>query len=318
MDLTFLEAELSRKAAAPNTDGRPLPRLWGVDEEISDDPTAKELGATDSAESYLEAGPTSNTPILVCDSVSRSFGGVQALKGVSISIGSGEVFGLVGPNGSGKTTVVNAITGFYPPQQGRIVFEGADITGLAPHNVAKRGIARTFQNIALFRGMSVLDNIMMGRHIHMRHSALGTLFYWALAERQEIAQRELVEDLIDLLQLQDVRDAPIEIVPLGLKKRVELARALVAEPRLLILDEPMAGMNQEEKEYMARFILDAREERGLTVLLIEHHMDVVAALCDRMAVLSNGEQIAAGTPAQALSNQKVVDAYLGSKRRHAG
>jgi branched-chain amino acid transport system ATP-binding protein len=256
-------------------------------------------------------------PILVCEQISRSFGGVRALKDVSISVADGEIFGLVGPNGSGKTTVVNAVTGFYPPQQGRILFNGADITALRPHRIAERGIARTFQNIALFRGMSVLDNIMMGRHIHMRPSALATLLYWVWAERQEIAQRELVEDTIDLLQLQDVRDAPIEIVPLGLQKRVELARALVAEPRLLILDEPMAGMNQEEKEYMARFILDAREERGLTVLLIEHHMDVVSALCDRMTVLSYGEQIAEGTPAEALSNARVVEAYLGSKRRHA-
>jgi branched-chain amino acid transport system ATP-binding protein len=253
----------------------------------------------------------------VCEAISRSFGGVRALKDFSLSIGRGEIFGLVGPNGSGKTTVVNAVTGFYPPQQGRILFDGANITGLSPHRIAARGIARTFQNIALFRGMSVLDNIMMGRHIHMRPSALATLFYWVWAARQEIAQRELVEDTIDLLQLQDVREAPIEIVPLGLQKRVELARALVAEPRLLILDEPMAGMNQEEKEYMARFILDAREERGLTVLLIEHHMDVVSALCDRMTVLSYGEQIAEGTPAEALSNARVVEAYLGSKRRHA-
>jgi branched-chain amino acid transport system ATP-binding protein len=279
----------------------------------------RRLASTDIVPSPSPAEPTSSdgTPVLICDDISRSFGGVHALKGVSISIGRGEVFGLVGPNGSGKTTAVNAITGFYPPQRGRIVFEGADITGMEPHRVARRGIARTFQNIALFRGMSVLDNIMMGRHIRMRPSALGTLFYWVWAERHEIAQREVAEDMIDLLQLQDVRDTPVEIVPLGLKKRVELARALVAEPRLLILDEPMAGMNQEEKEYMARFILDARDERGLTVLLIEHHMDVVAALCDRLAVLSNGEQIADGTPADALSSEKVVEAYLGSKRRHA-
>ena len=256
-------------------------------------------------------------PMLVCDAISRSFGGVRALKGASVAVTQGEIFGLVGPNGSGKTTLVNAITGFYPPQEGRIRFEGADITGLRPHRIARRGIARTFQNIALFRGMSVLDNIMMGRHIHMRPSALATLLYWAWAERDELAQRDLVEDTIDLLQLQDVRDAPIEVVPLGLQKRVELARALVAEPRLLILDEPMAGMNQEEKEYMARFILDAREERGLTVLLIEHHMDVVSALCDRMTVLSYGEQIAEGTPAEALSNPRVIEAYLGSKLRHA-
>jgi branched-chain amino acid transport system ATP-binding protein len=317
MDFAFLDG------AGPKTRGPRTPHWWGLDETISDDLVEKKLdllGPTDSVLSYLPVMPTTNnrSPILVCDDVSRWFGGVQALKSVSITIGSGEVFGLVGPNGSGKTTVVNGITGFYPPQQGRILFEGADITGVAAHRIARRGIARTFQNIALFRGMSVLDNIMMGRHIHMRPSALGTLFYWIWAERQEIAQRELVEDMIDLLQLQHVRDAPIEFVPLGLQKRVELARALVAEPRLLILDEPMAGMNQEEKEYMARFILDSREERDLTVLLIEHHMDVVAALCDRMAVLSNGEQIADGTPAEALSNERVVEAYLGSKRRHAG
>jgi branched-chain amino acid transport system ATP-binding protein len=255
--------------------------------------------------------------ILECRDLERSFGGLKALQGVTLSIDKGEIFGLVGPNGSGKTTIVNSITGFYPPDRGNILFEGKDITGIRPHNVARLGIARTFQNLALFRGMSVLDNVMMGRHIHMRPSALASLFYWLWAQRDEIRQRELVEDTIDFLQLQDVRDLPIEVVPLGLQKRIELARALVSEPRLLILDEPMAGMNQEEKEYMARFILDAREERGLTVLLIEHHMDVVSALCDRMTVLSYGEQIASGTPAEALSNPAVVEAYLGTKRRHA-
>ncbi len=256
--------------------------------------------------------------VLEIRSVDRSFGGLRALKEVSLHVNRGEIFGLVGPNGSGKTTIVNSVTGFYPPDKGDILFEGRSIKGMAPHRVARLGIARTFQNLALFRGMSVLDNILVGRHIHMHPSALAALFYWVWAEREELRHRDIVEETIDFLQLQDVRDTPIEIVPLGLQKRIELARALVSEPRMLILDEPMAGMNQEEKEYMARFILDAREERGLTVLLIEHHMDVVSALCDRMTVLSYGEQIAGGKPAEALSNPRVIEAYLGTKgREHA-
>jgi branched-chain amino acid transport system ATP-binding protein len=255
-------------------------------------------------------------PVLACRELVRSFGGLVALKGVSLHIEPGEILGLVGPNGSGKTTLVNAITGFYPPQQGRILYEGRDITGVRPHRVARLGIARTFQNLALFRGMSVLDNILMGRHIHMHPSALATFAYWWWAERDEVAQRRRVEAVIDLLQLEDVRDEPIDVVPLGLQKRVELARALAAEPRLLILDEPMAGMNQEEKEYMARFILDTRAARGTTILLIEHHMDVVASLCDRMVVLSYGELIAEGEPRIVLADEAVVLAYLGTRHRH--
>lgn len=256
-------------------------------------------------------------PYLECDRLDRHFGGLHALRSVSIHIDRGEILGLVGPNGSGKTTLVNAVTGFYPPQQGRIRFAGQDITGRRPHDVARLGIARTFQNLALFRGMSVLDNIMMGRHIHMRPSALATFFYPWWARRDELRQREVVEDIIDFLQLQDVRGEPIEVVPLGLQKRIELARALVAEPTLLVLDEPMAGMNQEEKEYMARFILDAREERGMTILLIEHHMDVVAAVCDRVTVLCYGEKIAEGDPQVALADPQVIEAYIGGKKRQA-
>jgi branched-chain amino acid transport system ATP-binding protein len=250
---------------------------------------------------------------LSCDGIERSFGGLRALKGASLHVRSGEILGLVGPNGSGKTTMVNVITGFYPPQAGSVRLFGEDITKLQPHRIASRGVARTFQNLALFKGMSVLDNILIGRHTHMRPSALSALFYWWWAQREELAHRRVVEDVIEFMQLQDIRDEPVDVIPLGLQKRVELARALVAEPRLLILDEPMAGMNQEEKEYIARFILDAREARGVTILIIEHHMDVVTAICDRAVVLSYGEVISEGPPQTAISHPKVVSAYLGER-----
>lgn len=258
--------------------------------------------------------------VLSCRGIERSFGGLKALKGVDIHVERGEIFGLVGPNGSGKTTMVNVMTGFYPPDTGHVHLFGQDITRLAPHKIARSGVARTFQNLALFKGMSVLDNILLGRHVHMRPSALATLFYWAWAEREELGHRRVVEEIIDFMQLQDIRDEPVEVIPMGLQKRVELARALVAEPRFLILDEPMAGMNQEEKEYIARFILDARDERDVTIFLIEHHMDVVTAICDRVCVLSYGEIIAQGEPAKTISDPKVVKAYLGERAaaRHAG
>jgi branched-chain amino acid transport system ATP-binding protein len=251
--------------------------------------------------------------VLSCHGIERSFGGLRALKGVSLELKQGEILGLVGPNGSGKTTLVNVVTGFYPPQSGTVTLFGEDITAAAPHRIAKRGVARTFQNLALFKGMSVLDNILIGRHVHMRPSALAAFFYWWWAEREELANRLVVEEVIEFMQLQDIRDEPVEVIPLGLQKRVELARALVSEPRLLILDEPMAGMNQEEKEYIARFILDAREARGVSILIIEHHMDVVTAICDRAIVLSYGEIIASGPPQQAIAHPSVVSAYLGER-----
>ncbi len=249
--------------------------------------------------------------VLSCENVSRWFGGLQALKDVSIAIQPGEIYGLVGPNGSGKTTLVNAITGFYPPQSGRIRFGSHQLERMAPHNVAALGIARTFQNVALFKGMSALDNILMGRHVHMRPSALASLFYWVWAKDEEVRNRKKVEEIIDLLQLQSVRHEPVETIPLGMQKRVELARALAAEPRLLILDEPMAGMNQEEKEYMVRFILDACEALNLSVLLIEHHLDVVTAICRRVAVLNHGVKIAEDAAAEAMRDPEVVAAYIG-------
>lgn len=259
----------------------------------------------------LEQQHSKAPPVLECRGIERRFGGIVAVTGVDFGIHKGEIFGLVGPNGSGKTTVTNAITGFYPPNKGLICLDGKDITGAAPHKVAKLGVARTFQNLALFNGMSVLENILLGRHIHMKPGVLPTALYWWVARPEEIKNREIVEEVIEFLQLESIRNELVDGIPIGLKKRVELARALVAEPHLLILDEPMAGMNQEEKGYMARFILDARAERGISVLLIEHHMDVITGICDRMLALNYGEMIASGIPKEVVKDPRVVEAYIG-------
>ncbi len=249
--------------------------------------------------------------VLSCENASRWFGGLQAMKNISLDIKRGEILGLVGPNGSGKTTTVNAITGFFPPQEGQILFGDVQLNKLLPHQIAQQGIARTFQNVALFKGINVLDNILLGRHNFMKPSIVRSMLYWWSAKHDEITNRDKVEQIIDLLQLESVRDEMVEVIPLGTQKRVELARALAAEPTFLILDEPMAGMNQEEKEYMVRFILDAKEALGLTILLIEHHMDVVTAICDRIVVLNNGQKIKEGLPKEAISDPEVVAAYIG-------
>jgi len=267
--------------------------------------------STTAATQERTAPKTGRPLILECTGVTRKFGGLVAVSNVDLAISPGEIFGLVGPNGSGKTTLTNAITGFYPPNAGTIRLNGNDITGTAPHKVAALGVARTFQNLALFNGLSVLDNILLGRHIHMRPGVVKTALYWWLARPEEVANREVVEEVIEFLQLESIRHELVDGIPIGLKKRVELARALVAEPQLLILDEPMAGMNQEEKEYMARFILDARAERGVSVLLIEHHMDVIIGICDRMLALNYGEMIASGIPKEVIKDPRVIKAYIG-------
>ncbi len=250
-------------------------------------------------------------PLLAVDGISVRFGALLALNRVSLTIPRGEVCAIIGPNGAGKTTLLNCISGFYHPYEGHIRFAGGDRTWLRPPEVARLGIARTFQNVALFRGMSVLDNIMTGRVLRMRGSFLLEALGWGPARRQEMAHREFVERIIDFLEIQAIRKTPAGRLPYGLQKRVELARALAAEPQLLLLDEPMAGMNVEEKEDMCRFILDVNSEFGTTIALIEHDMGVVMDICDHVVVLDYGRRIADGTPGEVRKDQAVLDAYLG-------
>jgi len=253
----------------------------------------------------------SATPLLEVDEVSVRFGAIQALDRVSLEIGRGEIVAIIGPNGAGKTTLLNVISGFYHPTAGRIRFEGRDRTRLRPYDVAALGIARTFQNVALFKGMSVLDNIMTGRLLKMRGSFLWEALYWGPAMRQELAHREFVERIIDFLEIEAIRKAGAGTLPYGLQKRVELARALAAEPKLLLLDEPMAGMNVEEKEDMCRFILGVNDEFGTTIALIEHDMSVVMDISDRVIALDYGRKIADGRPDEVRADEGVIDAYLG-------
>jgi branched-chain amino acid transport system ATP-binding protein len=264
----------------------------------------------ESAAAGPVAGPPTET-LLRVESITVRFGAVQALSDVSVDIHRGEIVAIIGPNGAGKTTLLNVISGFYHPQQGRIVFQGRDRTLLKPFDVAALGIARTFQNVALFKGMSVLDNIMTGRLLKMRGNFLLDALYWGPARRQELAHRATVERVIDFLEIQAIRKTPAGRLPYGLQKRVELARALAAEPGLLLLDEPMAGMNVEEKEDMSRFILDVHDEFGTTIALIEHDMSVVMDISDRVIVLDYGRKIADGPPEIVRKDQAVMDAYLG-------
>ena len=251
---------------------------------------------------------------LVVEGASKRFGGVRAVEDVSISVRSGQIASIIGPNGAGKTSLLNIISGFYRPDTGSIRFAGKDVTGTRPSGIAALGIARTFQNIALFAGMTVLDNIMLGRHVRMRAGILSSFVYWGLAQREEVAHRARVEELIELLELEDLRKQPTSGLAYGLRKRVELGRALALEPTLLLLDEPMGGMNQEEKEDMARFILEANQQWGTTVILIEHDMAVVMDISDRVAVLDRGRKIAEGSPGEVQRHPDVIRAYLGTAK----
>ena len=249
--------------------------------------------------------------LLSVDHISLSFGGVRALEDINFDIRKKEIFAIIGPNGAGKTSMLNVINGFYHPQQGEIHFKGLHRKQMRPHEAAVQGIARTFQNVALFKGMSTLNNIMSGRNLKMKSNLFWQALYYGPARKEEMENREVVEDIIDFLEIQSIRRTPVGRLPYGLQKRVELGRALAMEPELLLLDEPMAGMNIEEKQDMCRFILDINEQYGTTIVLIEHDMGVVMDLSERMIVLDYGRKIAEGTPDEIRGDKTVIDAYLG-------
>jgi branched-chain amino acid transport system ATP-binding protein len=250
--------------------------------------------------------------LLAVENISLAFGGVKALTDVSFDVREHEVRAIIGPNGAGKSSLLNCINGVYTPQSGRIVFRGQSFTRMNPHRAAVMGIARTFQNLALFKGMTVLDNIMTGRNLRMRTNLLWQALRIGPAENEELAHRAYVEKIIDFLEIQAWRKTPVGRLPYGLQKRVDLGRALAMEPKLLLLDEPMAGMNLEEKQDMCRFILDVNDEFGTTIVLIEHDMGVVMDISDRVVVLDYGRKIGDGTPDEVRNNQDVIDAYLGT------
>lgn len=248
---------------------------------------------------------------LEIQSLKLNFGGVVAVKDVDLKVHTGELMAIIGPNGAGKTSLLNCITGYYRPQQGKIIFNGKDITHLHTHELVRVGIGRTFQNIELFPGMTVLANMTLARHIHCHYSFLKSCVFSPAVKKEEIRHRQILEEIIDFLEMQSIRKQTVGSLPYGMQKRVELGRALALEPRLLVLDEPFAGMNLEEKEDMVRFLLELNQQWGLTMILVEHDMSIVMSICRRIMVLNFGEKIGEGTAQEIGANPEVVKAYLG-------